>query len=104
MEDDDPGYTAKLREVIELKKEIERYKHVNGMLWDALDFYADPGTYFAIGFTCDPPNGEFWDDFSVVPGHPLCVNDNQKPGKLARATMNEVVEKYGDLRLYTTID
>lgn len=44
-------------------------------LAEALGFYADPETYFAIGFLPDPPCGEFMEDFDhteelgVKPGH-----------------------------------
>jgi len=46
----------------------------------ALEFYADPETYFAIGFNADPPNGEFMDDFEEV-------GLGYKPGKRARAAL-----------------
>lgn len=48
----------------------------------ALEFYADPDTYCAIGFFPDRPCGEFMDDFSDEhdPGYP-------KPGKRARAAL-----------------
>ncbi|NIT77287.1 MAG: hypothetical protein GWN58_22810 [Anaerolineae bacterium] len=49
-------------------------------LQQALSFYADPETYFAIGFFPDPPNGEFMDDFSETE---LGV----KPGKRARIAL-----------------
>ena len=42
----------------------------------ALTFYADPDTYFAIGFFPDPPCGEFINDF----------DEEKKPGALARKT------------------
>ena len=44
---------------------------------EALDFYADPDTYFAIGFIPDRPAGDFMDDFSET-------ELGYKPGKLAR--------------------
>ncbi len=46
----------------------------------ALEFYADPETYFAIGFFPDPPNGEFMDDFSET-------ELGYKPGKRARIAL-----------------
>ncbi len=52
----------------------------NAKLLEALAFYADPNTYFAIGFLPDPPNGEFMGDFSVT-------ELGQKPGKLAREVL-----------------
>ncbi len=48
----------------------------------ALEFYADPETYFAIAFFPDNPSGEFMNDFSDDHGH---YNFNREmPGKLAR--------------------
>lgn len=43
----------------------------------ALAFYADPDTYFAIGFVCDPPCGGFAED----------VDKTGKPGARARAAL-----------------
>jgi len=58
-------------------------------LVEALEFYADPTTYFAIGFFPDPPNGEFMDDFDETElGH--------KPGKLARTVLRELEESDGE--------
>lgn len=50
-------------------------------LEDALTFYADPETYFAIGFMPDRPCGEFMDDFEETP------ELGWKPGKRARAAL-----------------
>lgn len=52
-------------------------------LCEALMFYANPESYFAIGFFPDNPAGEFMDDFSET-------DLGEKPGKLARETL----EKY----------
>ncbi len=49
-------------------------------LVDALAFYADPATYFAIGFLPDPPCGDFMDDFDAT-------ELGEKPGKAARAAL-----------------
>lgn len=49
-------------------------------LEEALAFYADPDTYFAIGFMADPPCGAFVDDASEVDGYP-------RPGKRARTAL-----------------
>jgi hypothetical protein len=46
----------------------------------ALGFYADPGTYAAIGFLPDPPCGDFLDDFEDT-------ELGRKPGKRARAAL-----------------
>lgn len=56
-----------------------------GGMREALEFYADPDTYCAIGFFPDPPCGEFIDDFSDDHG-----NENYRrpmPGKRARAAL-----------------
>ena len=49
---------------------------------DVVGFYADPGSYFAIGFFPDPPNGEFMNDFSDT-------DLGWKPGKRARDILDE---------------
>jgi hypothetical protein len=55
----------------------------------ALEFYADPETYLAVGFLPDPPCGPFMDDFDET-------EFGQKPGALARKVLyentNEVAE------------
>lgn len=66
-----------LAEVDELAARAERYR-------EALEFYADPETYFAIGFFPDPPCGEFMDDFEDV-GPQL----GSKPGKRARRALSD---------------
>ncbi len=48
----------------------------------ALEFYADPETYAAIGFLDDPPAGEFMDDFSE-----FMPELGRKPGKRARIAL-----------------
>lgn len=50
-------------------------------LREALGFYANPETYFAIGMFPDPPCGAFMEDFSETDDLGL------KPGKLARAAL-----------------
>lgn len=52
-------------------------------LRSALEFYADPETYFAVAFLFDPPCGGFESDFSEV-DHP---HFDLWPGKLARAAL-----------------
>lgn len=52
-------------------------------LLSALEFYADPETYFAIAMIPDPPNGEFMDDFTET------EDLGWKPGKLARETLEK---------------
>lgn len=48
-------------------------------LIEALQFYADPDTYFAIGFFPDPPCGDFIEDF----------DDTGKPGAMARKVLQK---------------
>lgn len=50
---------------------------------EALAFYADPETYFAIGFFPDRPCGEFIEDFDENYVHDDM--DGFRPGKRARA-------------------
>jgi hypothetical protein len=45
----------------------------------ALEFYADPDTYYAIGFFPDPPCGDFIEDFDEL----------RKPGARARKVLEE---------------
>ena len=64
------------------KAEAERDR-----LREALSFYADPDTYFAIGFFPDRPCGELMDDFgTAVDEHGF---ERTVPGKRARALLNE---------------
>lgn len=49
---------------------------------EALDFYADPTTYFAVGFFPDPPAGAFMEDFSET-------ELGLKPGKRARKALGD---------------
>jgi len=57
-------------------------------LREALCFYADPESYFAIGFLPDSPCGEFIEDFSEV--EEAYIGKTVRPGKLAR----EVILRY----------
>ena len=51
-------------------------KELNRLI-ETVRFYADPDTYFAIGFFPDRPCGDFIDDFSDT-------ELGLKPGKMAR--------------------
>ncbi len=64
-------------------------KEDNARLREALDFYADPDTYFAISFMADPPHGDFLDDASEVERYGEGENEMivTKPGKRARAAL-----------------
>lgn len=54
-------------------------------LADALRFYADPESYFGIGFFTDPPCGNFANDCNEVADATGYVY--MRPGKLARAAL-----------------
>jgi hypothetical protein len=54
----------------------------------ALEFYASPDTYFAIGFFPDPPCGAFMEDFSEH-GDLDYADGDQRPGKRAREALQE---------------
>ena len=60
----------------------------NRRLVEALRFYADPQTYFAISMFPDPPCGEFITDFEDV-GE---MSGRQRPGKRARAALSDQQE------------
>lgn len=62
--------------------ELARRDAVVAALVAALEFYADPETYFAVGFFGDRPAGEFMEDFDDT-GPEL----GSKPGKRARAAL-----------------
>jgi hypothetical protein len=66
--------------------ETERDRLANGLL-----FYADPETYFAIGFHPDSPCGPFIDDFSET-------DLGEKPGKLARKLLEDSKALYQEPR------
>lgn len=58
------------------------------LIWQlqkALEFYADPETYFAIGIIADRPTGGFDDDIDDDYDHPDMVGP--RPGKLARKAL-----------------
>jgi hypothetical protein len=62
---------------------------------DALAFYADPETYFAIAFLPDRPCGPFEDDFEELTG-PLAHPDGHpwtKPGRRAREVLFRLFPK-----------
>ena len=52
-------------------------KQMQMQLIDALAYYGDPDTYYAIGFFPDPPCGDFIEDF----------DETGKPGGKARAAL-----------------
>ncbi len=75
-------------------------------LLEALDFYANPDTYWACSFMFDRPTGGFDDDFSdhkeyedFLDGNtPDCYYENrERPGMTARKAIREFLEKERDL-------
>src|SRR3972149_4674878 len=73
-------------ELAQAKEQLAAREAVISDLAEVICFYANPETYFAIGFFPDPPNGKFMDDFDETELGP-------KPGKRARA----IFEKHGDV-------
>ena len=71
--------TPEVRAIVEAHQtcepsmERDRYK-------EALEFYANPGTYWAVAFAFDPPTGGFDDDFEET-------EIGRRPGKRARAAI-----------------
>lgn len=61
-----------------------KYKTQINILKKALSFYANPDTYFAIGFFPDRPCGDFINDFEET------ELLGWKPGKTARAALEAV--------------
>ncbi len=51
---------------------------------NALEFYANPETYFALMIMSDPPSGEFTRDFGDT-------HLGRKPGKKARKAIDRLV-------------
>lgn len=54
---------------------------------EALEFYADPDTYFGMSIICDPPCGDFYRDFDEDHGNDFY--DRAMPGKQARDALKE---------------
>jgi hypothetical protein len=63
-------------------REVNEARHA---LREVLEWYADPATYFAIGFLLDPPCGEFETDFSE--DHDDETLPGPRPGKRAREAL-----------------
>ena len=61
----------------------------NERMAEALEFYADPASYFAIAFIPDPPCGEFMEDFSDDHGDDQL--SGYRPGKRARQALEPKV-------------
>lgn len=71
-----------------LLQDHDRLRRHRAKLMIALDFYANPETYFAIAVLADPPNGDFMDDFSEEEAP---WGSRRFPGKLARETIEEII-------------
>lgn len=48
------------------KQRIRLLEKEAKILFEALQFYADPGTYFATRVAVDPPCGEFYKDYGKI--------------------------------------
>lgn len=70
----------------EARAEADRLRALAVRLRDALAFYADPDTYFAVGFFPDPPCGAIMDDWSTH-GTPGYAADDERPGWVARTAL-----------------
>lgn len=82
---DDDACLPVERELWEARARISELK-------EALEFYADPENYGAIGFLIDPPCGEFASDFEPFDHRFLpCGEDHphrrDRPGKRAREAL-----------------
>jgi cell division septum initiation protein DivIVA len=77
------GFDTSTKMIASLEAERDRLR-------GALEFYADPETYFGVAFMADRPCGDFVEDFEKLTGdlgHP----DGgawEKPGKRARAALD----------------
>lgn len=69
--------------------EIQSLRVGYAELNEALQFYADPNSYFAIGVFADRPAGEFADDFSDADDWPTVdfPYERPMPGARARAAL-----------------
>jgi len=86
---------GKLKEILNNYKREQLLNEACNEMLDALVFYGNPDTYFAIAFLGDPPCGSFIKDTSYCPSV-----TSYKPGKLARETVQKInaklsVEKIG---------
>lgn len=80
-------------------RELERYKRLAGMLYGALEDYANPEFYHACAILCDPPGGGIDKDFGTKREHKHPDYDRPMPGKLARATLRKAKKQYGNLTM-----
>lgn len=87
-----------------MKVEIEAEELIK--LINALEFYADPDTYWACSFMMDRPTGGFDDDFSDFQEYgdfldgstPACYyEDRERPGLTARKAIREIYNNETEL-------
>lgn len=79
----------RMERIVELEGRIEAAEARAARLEAALEFYADPETYFALLIVGDPPCGEFIEDFEETEG---VDGPTVKPGKRARAALTPTKE------------
>jgi hypothetical protein len=72
----------------EQNEQIKQLKTDNEVLIEALEFYADPESYWAIMIIGDQPCGEFAEDISDDYEHPAIIGP--RPGKTARTALNSI--------------
>jgi hypothetical protein len=80
-----PTFIAELRDLITADYIVHVHNAMDVVL-DALEFYAEPLTYFAVSVLSDPPSGAIMEDFSRVEREIDGVIVNV-PGKMAREAL-----------------
>ena len=65
------------------RHEVKLARKIARVALDALVFYANPETYFGIGWRHDPPAGDWMKDFNDT-------EDGYKPGKRARRAIEKL--------------
>jgi hypothetical protein len=78
-----------LRERLKVSKDVQLLLEQRETLANALDFYADPDTWFAVAVVGDPPCGEISEDWSTH-GSPDYEHGDERPGKKAREALAAV--------------
>ena len=72
---------------LEVEKKLHQQNKMIVELVEALQFYANPGTYHAVTVLADSPCGDFVNDFSDEHGDDLY--ERSMPGKLARHALTQ---------------
>lgn len=83
--EDDRNNAAFIASIHSLADQLAAAREIIGKQREALEFYADPLTYFAIGFFPDRPCGDFMEDFEELDHEDL--GETCKPGKRAREAL-----------------